>query len=139
MDIPNNLLNGPFRLDVKAAELTELNISNNNFTSVRSNFRKYAPYLKRIDLNGNYLDCDGLTSLLLFMYFDSIQPIFPGEEAAESENTVRGIQCYRPKKDVRANSYETAKEQLKKTIDERYAQSETRLIELFKNMTASKR
>lgn len=135
LDVSNNFFSGLFKLDQEAIALTELNISNNNFTSVQQNLRKYAPQLRRIDLNGNYLDCDELTSLLLFMYFDLICPIYPYEEIAESENNVRGIKCHRAKDNLVNNSstktgYELAKEQLRKP--------KTKLIDLFHQMMTSK-
>lgn len=137
LDISGNMLSGPFQLNVKAKGLTVLNITNNNYTSVQHNLREYAPRLRRILLNGNRFNCDDLTSLLLFMYVDYILPITPGEDAGGSENNVRGITCYRPKSSTKSG-YMMAKEQLMKTIDDKYAKSEAKLIDLFKNMMTSK-
>lgn len=143
LDISNNLLSGQFELNVNASALAELNIANNNYTSLQHNLKKSMPKLERIDVNNNFFNCENLTAMLLFMHFDHITAVIQSEDELSDTNNVRGIKCQQPKDDLDAKklkeniSYKITKETLIKTIDDKLANIETKLIDLFKNMTAS--
>lgn len=148
LNISNNLLSGYFELDVDANGLIELNIAHNNYSSVDLSLGKHAPNLRNIDLNGNYFDCDELTATILFLLFDHIRAITPIEDAKGKDN-VRGIVCHKKKtdaelpndnarsQDLSNRSYNTVKNDVSKSFDDKLVQLENRLIELIKNVTMS--
>lgn len=143
LDISNNLLSGHFNLNVETNALVELNIANNNFTSLQHNLRKQMPRLSYINLNNNFFNCEDLTSMLLFMHFDGITSIVQTEDDLNETNNIRGIKCQQSKYDLdaknsTATTYKTMQENLINTIDEKLANLETKLIELFKNGTELK-
>lgn len=143
LDLSSNLLGGHFELDVNANALTELNISNNNYTSHQHNLRKQMPNLTRIDVNNNFFGCEDLTTMLLFMHFDHITPAIQAETELSGADSVRGIKCHHSKDDsdvkksTDKTSYTLTKEALIETIDARLANMETKLIDLFQNMAVS--
>lgn len=151
LDISNNFLSGKFRLNVEAQQLTELNIANNSFTSVHLNLRKQAPNLDQITLHGNNFDCDELTSMILFLNFDHIKTFTPNEETfnIKYEDNVKGIECHnrgigselvddRFSQHSPKSSYTVLKNDMNEAFDEKLSKLESRLIELFKNVTSSK-
>lgn len=142
LDISSNLLGEKFVVNVDANAMTALNISNNNYTSLQPSLRKRMPNLAQIDLDYNLFDCEELTSTLLFLHFDHITPVLPNGSESQTEN-VRGIKCHRPVPDSSApnstkTSYKMMKDTLIKTFDTKLANLETKLIELFNNMTTPK-
>lgn len=147
LDISNNFLSGHFNLNAEAKALTTLNIVNNNFTSIQQNLKNHAPNLTSIDLNGNSFDCDELTSAILFFNFDHIRAVTPIQSTGK--DNVKGIECHKGKadgqlvndrlsKDSPKRSYNAMKSDVHKSLDDKLAQLENRLIELFKNVTESK-
>lgn len=142
LDISNNLLSGSFKLHVTAAALSELNISNNNFTLVQHDLRTQTPNLTSIDINGNHFDCDDLASIILFLNLDHITLIIRSDGDFGNADNVRGIQCHQTNEEWVAvgstqASHKTTKEQLIKTIDDKFVKLETKLIDLFNNVTTS--
>lgn len=144
LDISNNLLSGSFKLHVKAVALSVLNISNNNYTSVQHNLRTQTPNLTSIDMNGNHYDCEDLASIILFLNLDHITPVVRSDGDFGNTNNVRGIQCYKSEEEMIvadprniSKNYETTKEQLTKTIDDKFVKLETKLIDLFNNVSTS--
>lgn len=148
LNISNNLFSGNFKLNVDAVGLVELNIAHNNYTSVDLSLGKHAPNLRHIDLNGNYFDCDELTSTILFLTFDHIRAITPIEDASGEDN-VRGIRCHNRKtdgelvngrlsQDLSKRSYTAMKNDVSKSFDDKLVQLENRLMQIIKNVTGSK-
>lgn len=148
LNISNNLLSGNFKLNVDAIGLVELNIAHNNYTSVDLSLGKHAPKLRNIDLNGNYFDCDELTTTILFFTFDHIRAITPIDDALGKDN-VRGIGCHKRKadgevvngrssQDSSKRSHSAMKNDVSQSFDDKLVQLENRLIQLIKNVTASK-
>lgn len=147
LDISNNQLSGRFQLNVDALALATLNIANNNYTSVQQNLKKWAPSLVSIDLNGNYFDCDELSSMILFMHFDHIIPIVGNEDSIGSNDNVKGIKCHHQtatsnseiitKKVHNGTNYNVFRNEITNSIDEKLLKLELRLIEIIKNVTVT--
>lgn len=147
LDVSNNFLSGHFNLNGEVIALTTLNIVNNNFTSIQQNLKNYAPNLTSIDLNGNNFDCDELTSSILFLNFDHIRTVTPIQSTVK--DNVKGIECHKGKtdgqvvidrlsQDTPERSYNAMKNDMNKSLDDKLAQLENRLIQLFKNVTVSR-
>lgn len=150
LDISHNILSGHFNLNVQAKALATLNIANNNLTSVQQNLKKWAPNLFIIDLNGNYFDCDELTSAILFMHFDHITPIVRFDDSIGFEDNVKGIKCHQTaansgdgetttQKVPKGINYNVMKNEISDSFDEKLLKLESRLIEIIANVTASLR
>lgn len=149
LDMSHNLLSGHFNLNVQANALTTLNIADNNLTSIQQNLKKWAPNLAIIDLNGNYFDCDELTSMILFMHFDHITPIVRFDASIGFKDNVKGITCHQTaaissgdvetttKKVQKGIDHNVMKNDISDSFDEKLLKLESRLIEIIANVTAS--
>lgn len=142
LDISNNLLSGLFKLNVKAVALSVLNIANNNFTLIQHNLKTQTPNLTSIDMNGNHYYCDDLASMILFLNLDHITPIIRSDGDFGNADNVRGIKCHQNQEkligvDSTKSGYQTTKEQLVKTIDDKFVKLENKLIDLFNYVKTS--
>lgn len=90
IDLSNNNLHGEFRWNISADALTQLNISNNNLTSIQENLMDFIPSLEKINFNGNRLKCDKLKDTMINLLWNNI---LIETSARNEDSNVHGVDC----------------------------------------------
>lgn len=93
LDLSHNQLQGELGFAPRVEWLTELNISNNGYTTIQENLKKFAPNLKKINFHDNKLCCDSLKTSLITLLLHRVAIEHTSNSTSKELSNVLGIKC----------------------------------------------